>query len=170
MNSQDEQLLADLDSLKIDAETFLSRFSVDIEQQPDFVASEMKKAISTSDPTNIRKTLNLIWYSGDIGRYIDILNELLINPSHREHQRIAKELQDKAPSPSSVPFIRRVLESNFDYLEYSCSDSSTITKWFSWLLYSIRTPEAVALMKEFSNSSDEGIRNEMRYRLNKMDN
>jgi hypothetical protein len=64
--------------------------------------------------------------------------------------------------------VRKVLENNFDYLQYTCSESSTIAKWFSWLLYSIGTKEAIELMREYSNSEDEGIANEMRYRLKKM--
>jgi hypothetical protein len=105
--------------------------------------------------------------SGDISKYVDILNELLINPNHRSHQEIAKTLQDYAPSPSTVPFVRKVLESNFDYLEYTCSDSDAIAKWFSWILCSIGTTEAIDLKKQYSKSSDEGIRNEMLYRLKK---
>jgi len=45
-----------------------------------------------------------------------------------------------------------------------------IAKWFSWALFSIGTKEATEVIKEFSNSKDEGIRNEMIYRLNKIKN
>ena len=97
-----------------------------------------------------------------------ILNDPVINPNHRSHQVISKNLQDIAPSPTTVPFVRKALETNFDYLEYTGSDSDAIAKWFSWLLYSIGTDEAINLMKEYSNSPHEGIANEMRYRLNKV--
>jgi hypothetical protein len=167
MTEQDKQLLAELDYGIITTDTFLKNFSVDIRNDTDFVRTEMQNAIATSDTDEIQMTLNLIWLSGDISKYVDILNELLINPNHRSHQEIAKTLQDYAPSPSTVPFVRKVLESNFDYLEYTCSDSDAIAKWFSWLLCSIGTTEAIDLMKEYSNSSDEGIRNEMLYRLKK---
>lgn len=168
MTDQDKQLLAEFDYGIITSDTFLNNFSVDIKSDTDFVKTEMINAIATSDPDEIQMTLALIWLSGDISKYVDILNELLINPNHRSHQLIAKTLQDEAPSPSTVPFVRKALESNFDYLEYTCSDSDAIAKWFSWLLYSIGTTEAIDLMKEYSNSSDEGIRNEMLYRLKKV--
>lgn len=168
MTDQDKQLLAELDYGIITDDTFLKNFSVDIKHDTDYVSVEMKNAIATFDPDEIQMTLNLIWLSGNISKYVDILNELLINPNHRNHQEIAKTLQDLAPSPTTVPFVRKALESNFDYLEYTCSDSDAITKWFSWLLYSIGTTEAIDLMKEYSNSNDEGIRNEMLYRLKKV--
>lgn len=167
MTDQEKQLLAELDRGIINSEIFLKKFSVDIENDIDYVRTEIKNAIATSDPNEIRMTLNLIWLSTHVYEYVDVLNELLVDPNHRSHQEITKTLQEEAPDPSTVPFVRKVLESNFDYLEYTCSDSGTIAKWFSWLLYSIGTPEAIETMKEYSNSADEGIRKEMRYRLEK---
>ncbi len=106
-------------------------------------------------------------YSGENTKNIDILNELLLVPFHHHHQAITKLLQD-IKNPSSIPFIKKVLESNFDYLEYTCSESDAIAKWFSWALYCIGTVEAVEVMKDFANSEDQGIRQEMQYRLDKV--
>ena len=98
---------------------------------------------------------------------IELLNELLVAKGHRQHQLIAKILQD-VKSPSTIPFVRRALESNFDYLEYTCSDSDAIAKWFSWLLFSIGTEDAIDLIRVYTQSTDDGIREEMIYRLNKI--
>lgn len=166
MTDKDKQLLIDLDYGRISYDELLERFSTNIKQDSEFVRKEMYTAIESADSEKIGMTLPLIWLSGDIDKYVDILNELLINPNHRKHQEIAKGLQDH-PSPTTVSFVRKVLEINFDYLEYTYSESNTIAKWFSWLLYSIGTMEAIDLIKEYSNSSDEGIRNEMLYRLKK---
>lgn len=97
---------------------------------------------------------------------IDLLNELLVNTDHNQHQMVARTLQ-RIKSPSTIPFIKRALDSNFDYLEYTCSDHEVIAKWFSWILSSINTKEAISLMEEYSKSANEGIRNEMTYRLRK---
>jgi hypothetical protein len=165
MTDKDKQLLAELDYGIITSDVFMKNFSVDIQGNPDFVKKEVVAAIKSANAEEIQMSLSLIWLSGDIPQYVDLLNELLVNPNHQSHQRIAKALQDIAPSPTTLPFIRKALESKFDYLEYTCSENSAIAKWFSWLLCSIRTKEAIEMMKEFSNSSDEGIANEMRYRL-----
>jgi hypothetical protein len=169
MTDKDKQLLTELDYGIITINIFFKNFSVDIKEDTDFVKAEMTKAIATSDADEIQMALALIWLSGDISKYVEILNELLINPNHKNHQLIARNLQFFAPSTQTVPFVRKALESNFDYLEYCCSDSRAIAKWFSWLLYSIGTTEAIELMKEYSNSSNKGIREEMLYRLNKFD-
>ena len=168
MTDKDKQLLAEFDYGIISSGTFIKNISIDIKSNVDFVRQEIKTAIESAGPEEIQMTLNLVWLSGDISKYVDLLNELLINPNHRNHQQIAKALQDLAPSPTTVPFVRKALETNFDYLEYTCSDSDAIAKWFSWLLYSIGTTEAIDLMKEYSHSADEGIRNEMLYRLKKV--
>ena len=99
---------------------------------------------------------------------ITLLNELLVTPGHEEHQQIAKLLQN-IKSPSTIPFVRKALESNFDYLEYTCSDSNAIAKWFSWLLFSIGTEDAINLIKEYTQSTDKGIRKEMIYRLSQIE-
>ena len=168
MTEADKQLLIDLDCGKVTYDEFLKQFSVDLKSDNDFIITEVEAAIQSAEADIIRMTIPLIWFSTDISSFVDLLNELLINPNHKSHQVIAKTLQDHAPSPTTVPFVRKVLETNFDYLEYTGSDSCAIAKWFSWLLYSIGTDEAINLMKEYSNSTDEGIANEMRYRLNKV--
>jgi hypothetical protein len=168
MTETDKQLLIDLHSGKVAFDDFLNRFSVDVRSDKNFIRVEMEAAIQSAQQDRIQMTIPLIWFSADIPSFVDLLNRLLINPNHRSHQVIAKTLQDIAPSPTTVPFVRKALETNFDYLAYTCSDSDVIAKWFSWLLYSIGTNEAIALMKEYSNSANEGIANEMRYRLSKV--
>lgn len=168
MIDKDKKLLTELDYGVITRDVFLKIFSVDIKSNPDFVRREVEAAIESKDIEEIQMALSLIWATDDVPEYVDLLNELLINPNHTGHQLIAKTLQEVAPSASTVPFIKKALESNFDYLEYTCSETSAIAKWFSWLLYSIGTTEAIDLMKEYSNSSDEGIAGEMRYRLEKV--
>jgi hypothetical protein len=167
MTEADKQLLFEFDRGIVDRNTFLKRFSVDIAHDSEYVRSEIKAAIKTADTGKIQMAISLISFSSNVSQFVDLLNELLINPNHRSHQKIAKMLQDNVPSPTTVPFIKKALETNFDYLDYTFSDSDVIAKWFSWLLYAIGTTEAIQLMKEYSNSKDEGIANEMRNRLNK---
>ena len=121
MTEKDKQLLIDLHYGRISYDQLLKKFSVEIKQDTEFVRKEMTEAIGKAKSDEIGMTLPLIWLSGDIYKYIDILNELLINPKHRKHQELAKGLQDY-PSPTTVPYARKVLESNFNYLQYTCSN------------------------------------------------
>lgn len=167
MTAADKQLLINFEYGKMNYEDFLKRFSVDIKSDNNFIRKEMLAAIDSADSERIQRTIPLFWFSADITILVDLLNELLINPNHRSHQTIAKHLQDFAPSPTTIPFVRKDLETNFDYLKYTCSEDNVIAKWFSWLLYTIGTKEAIDLMKEYSNASNEGIAEEMKYRLKK---
>mgnify|MGYP000135565611 CR=1 FL=1 len=98
---------------------------------------------------------------------IAALNELLVIKEHQRHQEITKSLQNFA-HPSSVDYIKTVLEGSFDHLDYNCSDSDVIAKWFSHALSRIGTEDAIDIIKKYANSSDEGIKHEMQYRLDKI--
>lgn len=134
----------------------------------EHIFEQIHNGIESKDAKELELAIDLIWTSGyDLAVFTEILNELLLVKHHISHQVITKTLQSIA-SPTSVPFIRKVLETNFDYLEYTCSEDEVITKWFSWALYAIGTNEAINLMREYTFSSNEGIKNEMIYRLNKL--
>ena len=168
MTEADKQLLIDLECGRVGYDTFLHQFSVDLKSNDSFIRAAIEDAIQSADPDNIQPTIALIWFSSDIKMFVDLLNELLINPNHSSHQVVAKTLQDKAPDPTSVPFVRKALETNFDYLAYTGSESVAIAKWFSHLLASIGTREAIDLIREYCDPADAGIAREMRYRLGKI--
>ena len=169
MTDNEKKILIDFNEGKISREDFYNRFPIEIKKDNKYVIAQIKEAIKSNNPKELNLSIDLIWLSGDFERYTDILNELIINPNHTQHQSITKTIQD-IKSPKSVPYIRKALESNFDYLDYTCSDSDAIAKWFSWALASIGTNDAIDLIKEYSNSPDEGIRNEMIYRLRRIEN
>ena len=85
MTETDKQLLKDLACARISYSDFLSSFSVDIKEDAAFVRKEMIAAIQTNDANEIDLTLPLIYLSNNVPVYIDILNELLVNPHHRNH-------------------------------------------------------------------------------------
>jgi len=150
----------------ISRDKFLKEFGGEIEN-PEFIREELKKAINSKDEDQIERAINLMWLHNDNKQFIDELNILLLDTNHTRHQEIAKTIQDLA-NPKSIPFIKKALESKFDYLQYTCSESDAIAKWFSWALFSIGTKEAINIIKEYTESDDEGIKNEMIYRLKKV--
>ena len=134
----------------------------------DDIRNNMRAAMESGNADLMSESIEQIWTSDSPILYADLLNQLLVTPGHNSHQEIAKYLQDVVKSPSSIPYIRIALASNFDYLEYTCSESEVIAKWFSWLLFEIGTDEAIAVMEEYSGSADSGISREMKYRLSKV--
>ena len=111
MNEADKQLLVELDFGIISKEYFLKKFSVDIKKETEFVKTEIKSVIDSSNPEEIEMLISLIWLTGNSFSFLDELNELLVNPNHSSHQVIAKELQNIA-NPKTIPFIRKALETN----------------------------------------------------------
>jgi len=166
MTDKQIQILSDYHSGKIPRGELLQEFGKEIEDVK-FIKKEIKTSIKTKNEENIGRAISLIWFARNYEEFIDELNILLLEPNHRNHQLITKTIQDLG-NPKSVPFIKKALETNFDYLAYTCSDSDVIAKWFSWALFSIGTANAINVIKEYTKSEDYGIRNEMIYRLNKL--
>lgn len=169
MTRKQEKLIKQYELGEISLELLLGKFGVDLEGDSEYVLSQITEAINKQDSEKLDFAIQLIWISGNYKRYLNILNQLLIIPHHWRHQEITKTIQDIG-DPSSVPYIRKALESNFDYLKYTASESSAIAKWFSWALYKIGTKEAIELIREYTQSNDAGIREEMIYRLKKYNN
>lgn len=166
MTDKQIQILSDYHSRKIPRGEFLQEFGKEIEDVK-FIKKEIKTSIKTKNEENIERAISLIWFARNYEEFIDELNILLLEPNHRNHQLITKTIQDLG-NPKSIPFIKKALETNFDYLEYTCSNSDVIAKWFSWALFSIGTENAINVIKEYTKSEDDGIRDEMIYRLNKL--
>ncbi|SFF10219.1 hypothetical protein [Spirosoma endophyticum] len=167
MTQQEKKLINDRRDGKISEHEFKERLP--LREYTDRVQLEAKvnAAISRDDFQELELLIYLVlWVLPDSNQYTSVLNELLVTPGHRDHQEIARRLQ-KFKSPSTIPYVRAVLLSDFDYLAYTGSDSDAIAKWFSWILADIGTPEAIEVLEECSHSTDEGIRNEMLYRLKK---
>lgn len=118
-------------------------------------------------PCSITQAINKLEKCTTIDDFADILNQLLINPNHESHQYVTMLIQ-RLRKTSSIPYIKQVLESEFKYLDYTCSESEVIAKWFSHALAAIGTDEAINLIKEYTTSSNKGISNEMQYRLKKI--
>lgn len=171
MTDVEKQLVIDFRDRRIGLAEFEEMFPIDLSKDKIYLISEIDSAIKREDEEGLELVINLLWLTwqneGNSDFNINILNKLLTAPFHRNHQEIAMTLQ-RIKSPTTIPFVRTALESNFNYLSYTCSESGAIAKWFSWILSEINTKESWSLIEEFSHSKDEGIRLEMLYRLKKI--
>ena len=133
----------------------------------NYIVSEMATAIRRRDWEASRTLLAMTRVVEDSEVKADILNSLLVTPGHELHQEVTMEIQ-RLKSPSSVPYIRSVLEGGFGFLVYTGSDDEVIAKWFSHALAKIGTVEAIEVIKEFCADDNAGIAEEMSYRLKKI--
>lgn len=148
----------------------MSEYSEELIDDKECIISELRSCYEELEkmPDSIEVIIGNVEKAKSYQEFITILNCLLINPNHHSHQYVARLLQEMA-CPTSIPYIKQVLDSEFAYLEYTCSESEVIAKWFSWILYSIGTKEAIDIIKEYTKSKDIGIRKEMLYRLKKIE-
>lgn len=151
----------------ISYEQVRARLRVDFQLTKEWVQTEIEAAIAQPDPDTLDLTISLLWIYDADREFLDLLNRLLLVPHHWSHQEVTRSLQLIA-SPSSIPFIRAALETDFHYLDYTASEPGAIAKWFSWALCAIGTPEAIQTIRDFTQQGRKGIRRQMRYRLRKM--
>jgi len=97
------------------------------------------------------------------------LCEMLLVREHDRHQELVRQLQLMAEA-SAVPYLVEALNSNLDHMvEYNGSGSGVVAKWFSHALFDIGTPEAIEALKALSAHSDTEVRDEMAYRLTRLE-
>jgi hypothetical protein len=135
----------------------------------EFLVTALRQAILAADADRIYMLIDVALKLPDTEK-ATLLNEVLVIRGHRRHQEIVRHLQLLA-SPSSVPFLRQMLDEGIAHMvECSNSESGVVAKWFSHALFSIGTPEAIEVIRQFSAHSDEAVRQEMLYRLSKLSN
>lgn len=168
MTEREKKLLADREERRTGETEFYELFPLEQYTEINYITNEIDKAITEKDSVAIDLLTYLLLYHLPSGiEYTNLLNKLLITRYHHKHQEVARRLQE-LKNPSSIPYVRRALASGFDYLTYTCSETGAIAKWFSWILAEISTQEAIEVLEEYSHSSDEGIKNEMLYRLKRI--
>ena len=92
----------------------------------------------------------------------------LVQEDHFEHEDIIRALQDAA-APYSIPFLRQavLLKPRLEYLAYD--DYGSYYKKCFWALRAIGTPEAIAVIREFTTSTDSVAKEQALYRLSKIE-
>ncbi|MEZ4384739.1 MAG: hypothetical protein R3A79_25645 [Nannocystaceae bacterium] len=171
MTPAQRELLEDYEVAAIDRDELLRRFGVDLAQAPEFVRGEVEAALASGDADAADLAIELVFLagglSGGLGRYVDLLGRLVVSTGHRQHQHCVMALQTLR-DPRALPYLRDALAMGFAYLEYTCSESQAIAKWFSHALAAIGGDEAIALLRTYAASEDPGIAAEMRYRLGRL--
>ena len=93
--------------------------------------------------------------------------ELLLRADHEDHEDCIRSLQ-LSKDPYAIPFIEKavLLKPSLKYLDYD--DYGSYYKKCFWALKDIGTPDAIAVIEKFAQSSDEVIKDQAEYRLSKI--
>lgn len=100
---------------------------------------------------------------------IIMIHKLIAEPWHRSHEEMAHYLQN-SKRPESVPFIKNAMMKRYDYLESYGTGTRQFINQCGHALKSIGTEQAINVIKELTKSNDEIIRDEMLYRVSKIEN
>ena len=100
--------------------------------------------------------------------FIDILHQLLQEPWHDRYEEIAHHLQHRK-NPKSIPFLKDAMQKKFDFLESYGTGTRQFISQSGHALQRIGTKEAIDVIRELSRSSDPVLRDEMLYRLSRIE-
>ncbi len=92
----------------------------------------------------------------------------LLLEDHLDHEQIIRFLQN-AEDPYAIPFLKQavLLKPRLKYLDYD--DYGSYYKKCFWALKAIGTPDAIAVIREFTASEDKAAREQALYRLSEID-
>lgn len=79
------------------------------------------------DYEKLDSSIGLLLKTNAPRQYLDLFHQLLLMPEHTYHQQVARVLQ-QIGDPDTIPYVKKVFEQGFDYLDYTCSDSCVIAK------------------------------------------
>ncbi len=97
-------------------------------------------------------------------RYLlDNWNALLVETWHTKPEDIIHTIQGIA-NPKSVPFIKKAMQQRYPFLVSYGTGTRQFINQCGHALWSINTPEALAVVEEFTQHEDPIIKNEMNYR------
>lgn len=99
---------------------------------------------------------------------IELIHQLILEPWHREYEELAHDLQRRG-SPESVPILKEAMQRKYRYLESYETGTRQFINQCGHALRSIGTEAAITAVRDLSKSSDPIVRDEMLYRLSRIE-
>jgi hypothetical protein len=142
-------------------------FGRDFYRTPNDTIKFLQQARDDRSADDVELTLGLIFRFQPTADYVPLLCELLAADFHTRHEDIIRALQDAADA-RSIPSLRQavLLKPKLEYLAYD--DYGSYYKKCFWALRAVGTPEALAVIREFTVSEDSAAREQAVYRLSKI--
>jgi hypothetical protein len=102
-------------------------------------------------------------------KYIHLLHQLIMEQWHYRHEDIIHDIQSRK-NPASIKFIKQAIQTKFTYLEAYETGTRQFINQCGHALASIGTDEAIELIIELSKSNDPILKDEMLYRISRIEN
>lgn len=139
-----------------------------IEKDPVDIDVYFQEIIQRQDAGGVEEALPLLANSEKNDEFIGILHKLILAHWHSRHEDIIHDLQRRKNS-ASIPYIKQAIQTKYEYLE-SYGGTRQFINQCGHALASIGNEEAIELIKELVKSNDPILKDEMLYRISKIEN
>ncbi len=154
---------------KITAQQIISSLNIPSGKEGDFLRKMFEDIFMSSESDYVRYGLAILPLFEKGNEHIDIIHRLILEPWHDRYEDIAHDLQRRR-SVSSIPFLKEAMQKKYSYLESYESGTRQFINQCGHALWNIGTKEALDVIRELSKSEDAVLKDEMLYRLSKIEN
>jgi hypothetical protein len=165
LTEERKRAILDFARRKLDVDEFCRVYGIHPDAANAEVVRLLRQALTEGDGGTVE--LGLLLAAGfSVPLEIDLVHRLVVEEWHNCHEDLIAMLQ-RSRSPASIPYLRRAIElkPRLDYLAYD--DYGAYYKKCLWALQAIASAEARELIGEFTESQDEVLRAEARYRISR---
>ena len=127
-----------------------------------------EKILADKNPDDVESALTILYALDENNNLIDFIHQLLLAPWHTKYEALVHELQQRK-QPESVPFIKEAMQKKFPYPESYETGTRQFINQCGHALWSIGTEAAIQAIRELSESQDPVLRDEMCYRLSRIE-
>ena len=153
---------------EIDKEEFVRQVQFEIGIKKEDIKNLLEQIIENQNPDELEYGLVILYATEENNEMLDVIHKLILEPWHREYEELAHDIQ-RRKRPESIPFLKQAIQSKYDYLESYGTGTRQFINQCGHALKSIGTEEAINTIRELSKSEDPIIKDEMLYRISKIE-
>ena len=168
MNPEIKKLISEFQLQKISRDELISRLPFSKSQSPEIIRQIFADIVASKRADDLYYFPTLQWLFEENDEFIDIQHRLLQETWHDRYEEIAHDLQHRK-NPKSIPFLKEAMQKKFDFLESYGTGTRQFISQSGHALQSIGTKEAIDVIRELSHSDDPVLRDEMLYRLSRIE-
>jgi len=168
MNNKIESIVKRYWKKEIDKEEFVRQIQLKIGNKKEDVENLFERIIRNRNADELEYGLVILYAIEENNDMIDIIHKLLLEPWHREYEELTHDLQ-KRKRPESIPFLKQAIQNKYEYLESYGTGTRQLINQCGHALKSIGTEEAINSIRELSKSDDPIIKDEMLYRVSRIE-
>ena len=153
---------------EIDKNEFVQQIQFGIGHRKEDVKNLFAQIIQNKNADDVEYGLAILYAVEEENEMIDIIHQLMVEPWHRAYEELAHDLQSRK-RPESIPFLKQAIQSKYAYPASYGTGTRQLINQCGHALKSIGTIEALNVVRELTQSEDPIVRDEMLYRLSRIE-